>query len=282
MDLAIKRAETRLLNPERIEPLPQEGARKRLAAIQARGTLRVGYPSDRLPWAFRNAEGRLVGFDIDLAHLLAADLGVGLEFVNLEPAQMPQFLDDGRVDIVVGGLAVTPERALRMRFTAPYMDGTLAFVVRDHERRRFATVRMLRQAGALRVATAGLSHYDNLVRAALPDVQLIRIESPRDFFEAPEGQYDALLFSAEGGSAWTLLHPEFSVVVPQPNVVTGPIAFATPKAAPELHDYVSTWLALKRQDGVARHLYDFWILGRGAQSTKPRWSVLRDVLGWID
>ncbi len=282
MDLAIKRADTKLLSPERIEPLPQAGAGKRLAAIEARGTLRVGYPSEHLPWAFRNAEGRLVGLDIDLAHLLAADLGVGLEFVNLEPAQMPQFLDDGRVDIVVGGLAVTPRRALGMRFTEPYMDGTLAFVVRDHDRRRFATVPMLRQAGGLRIATAGLPHYDNLVRAAFPDVQLIGIGSPRDFFEAPAGQYDALLFSAEGGSAWTLLFPRFSVVVPRPNVVAVPIAFATPRSETELHDYVSTWVALKRQDGTARYLYDFWILGRGAQSTRPRWSVVRDALGWID
>jgi ABC-type amino acid transport substrate-binding protein len=215
MDLAIKRAKTSLLNSERIKPLSPDGARTRIAAIQTRGTLRVGYPSDRLPWVFANAEGRLVGLDVDLAHLLAADLGVGLEFVN----------------VVRGGLAVTPDRALRMRFTEPYVGATLAFVVRDHDRRRFATVSLLRKAGPLRVATPEVLYYDNLIRAALQDVQLISIKSPRDFFEAPEGQFDAMLFSAEGGSAWTLIFPRFSVVVPQPNVITGPIAFATPRSA---------------------------------------------------
>jgi hypothetical protein len=94
---------------------------------------------------------------------------------------------------------------------------------------------------------------DNLVRSALPDVQLIQVASVREFFEAPEGRFDALLASAEGGSAWTLLHPRFGVVVPRPNVVTGPIALARPRNAPELHDYVSTWVALKRRDGTARH-----------------------------
>lgn len=282
MDLAINRADTKLLNPEGVEPLSPAGMRARLATILSRGSLRVGYPTKRLPWAFQNAEGRLVGLDVDLAHLLAADLGVALEFVNVEPAQMAQLLDDGRIDIAVGGLAVTPERALHMRFTEPYMDATLAFVVRDHERRRFASIPTLRGAGALRIATLGLAHYDNIISAALPHAQLIRIDSPQDFFAAPEGRFDAMLFSAEGGSAWTLIHPRFSVVVPRPNVVSGPIAFATPKGAPEVHDYVSTWIALKRQDGVARHLYDFWILGRGAESTTPRWSVIRNVLGWVD
>jgi ABC-type amino acid transport substrate-binding protein len=282
MDLAINRADTKLLNPEGVEPLSPAGMRARLATILSRGSLRVGYPSKRLPWAFQNAEGRLVGLDVDLVHLLAADLGVALEFVNVEPARMAQLLDDGRIDIAVGGLAVTPERALHMRFTKPYMDATLAFVVRDHERRRFASTSMLRRAGPMRIATLGLAHYDNVVRAALPDAQLIRIDSPREFFEAPEERFDALLFTAEGGSAWTLIYPQFSVVVPRPNVITGPIALATPKSAPELHDYVSTWIALKRQDGVVRHLYDFWILGRGAESTTPRWSVIRNVLGWVD
>ena len=282
MDLAIDRVETRLLNLDRIEPLPRNRSRDRLAAIQARGTLRVGYVADRLPWTFENAEGRLVGLDIDLANLLAADLGVGLEFVAVDPGQMSACLEDGRLDMVAGGLLVTPERALQVRFTESYMDATLALVVPDHQRRHFASIATLRQDSALRIATPGFPHFDNLVRAALPNVELIRIGSPREFFEAPQGRFDALLATAEGGSAWTLIYPRFSVVVPRPNVVTGPIAFATPRTAPEVYDYVSTWIGLKRHDGSVRHLYDFWILGRGAESTTPRWSVIRNVLGWVD
>ena len=282
MDLAIDRVETRLLNLDRIEPLPRNRSRDRLAAIQARGTLRVGYVADRLPWTFENAEGRLVGLDIDLANLLAADLGVGLEFVAVDPGQMSACLEDGRLDMVAGGLLVTPERALQVRFTESYMDATLALVVPDHQRRHFASIATLRQDSALRIATPGFPHFDNLVRAALPNVELIRIGSPREFFEAPQGRFDALLATAEGGSAWTLIYPRFSVVVPRPNVVTGPIAFATPRTAPEIYDYVSTWIELKRHDGSVRHLYDFWILGRGAESTTPRWSVIRNVLGWVD
>lgn len=282
MDLAVDRVETRLLNLDRIEPLPRNRSRDRLAAIQARGTLRVGYVADRLPWAFKNAEGRLVGLDIDIANLLAADLGVGLEFVAIDSEEMSACLEDGRLDIVAGGLLVTPERALQVRFTEPYMDATLALVVPDYQRRHFASLATLRQADALRIATPGFAHFDNLVRAALPKVELIRIGSPTEFFQAPSGRFDALLATAEGGSAWTLIYPRFSVVVPRPNVVTGPIAFAMPRTAPELYDYVSTWIGLKRRDGSVRHLYDFWILGRGAESTKPRWSVIRNVLGWVD
>ncbi|EXI80570.1 MAG: hypothetical protein AW10_01713 [Candidatus Accumulibacter appositus] len=60
------------------------------------------------------------------------------------------------------------------------------------------------------------------------------------------------------------------------------IALATPKNERKLHEYVSTWTALTKKEGVVPKLYDYWILGRGATSRKPRWSVIRDVLGWVE
>ncbi len=282
MDLAIERGEVNVLKPEEVEPLPVKGAGRRFATIKKRGRLRVGYSSDRLPFIFFNSNGKLVGFDVDLAHLLASDLGVGLDFINIKEGDMARLLDQGRVDVVMGGLAVTPERALQMRFTVPTMRATLAFVVRDHERKRFSTLESLKSQGALRIATFDLPYYNNLVHAALPKMELVIIKSPIEFFKAPEGQFDAMLATAEGGSAWTLIFPKFSVAVPKPVIITGPLAIATPKNAPELHDYVSTWVALKKENGITQILYDHWILGRGARSTRPRWSVIRDVLGWID
>lgn len=282
MDLAIDRGEINVVKPEDAEPLSVERSGRRFTTIKKRGRLRVGYGSDRLPYVFHNSDGKLVGYDVDLAHLLAAELGVQLDFININPKDAGRFLDEGRVDIVVGGIPVTPEQALQMRFTAPYMYATLAFVVRDHERKRFATIEQMKAAGALRIATFDIPYYNNLVHAALPKAELIFIKSPTDFFKASEGQFDAMLVSAEAGSAWTLIFPKFGVVVPKPDIVKGPIAIGTPRNAPELHDYVSTWVALKRDNGTTRILYDHWILGRGARSTQPRWSIIRDVLGWIN
>lgn len=282
MDLAIARGEIKVIKPEDAEPLSLEGVRGRFAAIKKRGRLRIGYGSDRLPYVFHNADGKLVGYDVDLVQLLAAELGVELDFINIAPKDAGRFLEDGRVDLVVGGIPVTPERALQMRFTEPYMKATLGFVVRDYDRKRFATLEQMKSAGALRIATFDVPYYNNLVRAALPRAKLILIKSPTDFFKAPEGRFDAMLASAEAGSAWTLIFPAFGVVVPKPNIVRGPIAIGMPKNAPELYDYVNTWVTLKRESGITRILYNYWILGRGAESTKPRWSIIRDVLGWVD
>jgi hypothetical protein len=45
---------------------------------------------------------------------------------------------------------------------------------------------------------------------------------------------------------------------------------------------VETWIALKKTDGTIQQLYDYWILGREAESGGPRWSVVQNVLGWVD
>ena len=84
---------------------------------------------------------------------------------------------------------------------------------------------------------------------------------------------------AERGSAWTLRYPGYSVVVPTP-LLKVPLALALPRDEPDLGAFVITWLDLKRKDGTLDALYQYWILGRGAARTEPRWSIIRNVLHW--
>ena len=68
-----------------LETLPDsdhEPGQSRLDQIVKRGALRVGYLEDSLPYAFFNSESELVGMDIDLANVLAREMGVELEFVR--------------------------------------------------------------------------------------------------------------------------------------------------------------------------------------------------------
>ena len=42
------------------------------------------------------------------------------------------------------------------------------------------------------------------------------------------------------------------------------------------------WLQLQRDSAAIDRLYDYWILGEGASRKHARWSIVRDVLGWVD
>jgi len=115
-----------------------------------------------------------------------------------------------------------------------------------------------------------------------PLARVVIFKSIREYFVGDGQHADALLLSAEGGSAWCLLYPQFQVVAPRPRVVKQPLAYPIAGDDSELMDYVNHWIEIKRKRGVIRILYDYWILGRGAQKTQPRWSVIRDVLGWVE
>ena len=110
-----------------------------LQSIRERGVLRVGYMPDALPFAFFNTKGDLVGLDVELAHRLASELGVGLEFVPVDRERLAEELSSNCCDIVMAGVAVTTLRAAQVLFSATYLDETLAFVVPDHSRELFSS-----------------------------------------------------------------------------------------------------------------------------------------------
>jgi hypothetical protein len=88
-------------------------------------------------------------------------------------------------------------------------------------------------------------------------------------------------FAAEAGSVWTLVYPDFSVAVPQPEVTSIPIAYPIALGDERMVKFLDRWLELKRQDGTLQRLDEYWIHGREAAPSTHRWSVIRDVLGWV-
>jgi ABC-type amino acid transport substrate-binding protein len=281
MGLAVDRVEQRVVDMNSIEPLKLESG-TRLAAIRNRGVLRVGYSKNALPFVYTNDADKLVGLEADMAHLLAGEMGVELEFIEVDNRAIGKRLDSGRIDIMMSGLLVTPARALELRFTSAHLNSTLSLVVRDHDRSRFDSNEKLRSQADIRIAAVNLPYYSRFVERYLPSANVVAIDSAREFFLPKADKFDALLFSAEAGSAWTLVYPQYSVVVPKPRTVTAPIALGLPRGAPLLYDYVETWLTLQRESGVLDQLRSYWILGEGGESREPRWSVIRDVLGWVD
>ena len=84
------------------------------------------------------------------------------------------------------------------------------------------------------------------------------------------------------GAAWSLLYPSFTVAIPNPDRLNAPVALAVARGDTELRAFLDTWLLLKREDGTLDQLREHWILGRNDGRRGPRWSVIRDVLHWVE
>jgi len=270
-----------MLSPEELLQTPGE-REATLDRIHTRGAIRVGYRVNELPFAFENSSGRLVGHDIELAHLLAADMSVKLELIPVKRVHMAELLSSGAIDIVLSGVAVTSKRAMDMEFTFPYMDQTLAFIVPDYRRNEFSSRESVQKLKGLVVAVPDLSRLKKRIAVYLDEPEIVVVQTPQQFFEHENVRCDALVYSAEAGSAWTLLHPDFSVVIPQPDIVRIPIAFAVAQGNETMRTFLNTWIDLRQRDNTLTRLYDHWILGKTDDSAIPRWCVIRDVLGWVD
>jgi hypothetical protein len=72
------------------------------------------------------------------------------------------------------------------------------------------------------------------------------------------------------------------IVVPQPLTVKVPLGYPLPRGDKEWTRFVSTWVELEQKNGTVDSLFEHWIRGGGARPTEPRWSIIRDVLHWVD
>ncbi|HET7217897.1 MAG TPA: cation:dicarboxylase symporter family transporter [Vicinamibacterales bacterium] len=253
-----------------------------LDAIRSRGRLRVGYLPDSLPFAFFNERDELVGFDVELAHGLARELAVTVEFVPIARNGFDEVVNSGGCDILMSGVVATTLRASRTLLSVPYLDETLAFLVPDNRRDSFSTWEGIRSMGAITIAVPAVPYYMDKLRAMLPQATLQPLADIRATLSSGAGGADAIALPAERGSAWTLIYPAYSVVVPEPGVYKIPLTFALAKHDQSFAAFVNTWIDLKRKDGTIDVLYRYWILGQETGARRPRWSVIRNVLHWVE
>jgi len=269
-----------------VESVSQDGpaGEGTLERVRARGTLRVGYDSGNLPFSFLNRDDQLVGLDVELALGLAEAFGVRAEFVPIDWTVMPAMLAEGTID-VMPSVWYRPNWFSSLRLSAPYLTGTMGLAVRDERRREFARVEDLRRSRGLKI---GIPLDKRQVEYSMEryfgdaDVEFVLLDFWRSFFEGRRPELDAFLMPAENASAWTLLHPEYTVVVPQPDPVRVPSAFGVALDSGDLVDAVNEWVVFATSEGTVQRAQDYWVLGKGAEATGPRWSVARDVLGWVD
>ena len=170
----------------------------RLKRIRARGAIRVGYLDDIRPFSFFNGEGKLVGLDVEMAHILASSLGVSLEFVPVDRTHPFQQLNERYCDIVMSGIVVTPERAEAASLSTPYMEETFAFVVQDHRRSEFSSREARQKLKAPKLAILDVPYLISFVREHLPKAQLVTVNSAEEFFESKGKTLDGFVYSAEG------------------------------------------------------------------------------------
>ena len=102
-----------------------------LDEIKKDGTINIGVFSDKNPFGYVDENGEYQGYDVYFANRIAEDLGVKVNFVSTEAANRIEYLQTGKVDIILANFTVTAERAEEVDFCLPYMNVALGIVSPD-------------------------------------------------------------------------------------------------------------------------------------------------------
>ncbi len=229
-----------------------------LTKIEQRGFIRVGYFNDNLPYSFHNDQGKLVGFDIEIMHQLAIDLGVAIEFVRIFRQQASTLLTSGYLDITTG-IPATPMNLKEFTLTSPYSKQQIAFLTKDKISAEFNQWENIKRRKDLIVALPEMHFYKNALQAYIKQDKIVDIASPELFFNQKYQHIDAMLLGAATASAWTLLYPNYSVVIPQPTQPLLSIAFPINRHDHAFEVFMRYWIKIKQQSRMFDKLYHYWV-----------------------
>ncbi len=241
------------------QPSPQSV----LATVVERGTLRVGLATF-VPWAMRDRNGDLIGFEVDVAKKLAGDMGVRVEFVPTAWEGIIQALVAGRFDIIISGMSITPERALVVDFTRPYASsGYILLASSERADRKGLTALEAFNAPGITIAARRASTCAAAVREHFPKATLVYFDDDTlAYREATVGGVDAVCSTPPKAAFEIERHgAALRVVSPEPMSPTHE-AFAIRKGDPEALALFSRWIREQEASGWLKTRHDYWFTTR--------------------
>ncbi len=105
-------------------------------------TIRVGV-AEFVPWTIKTKSGELIGFEIDVARKIASDMGVQAEITVFAFEQLIPALQQGDIDVIAGGMAITPSRALQVNFSQPLANSGISIATNTEKTKNVSALRHL-------------------------------------------------------------------------------------------------------------------------------------------
>ncbi len=227
------------------------------AQIIAAGKLRVGtYLS--VPNAMQTDDGKLTGADIDIAQRVAKDMNVALEIKTLDWEQLVPALQRGDIDLIIAGMSVTPERALRVYFSNPYASSGISIATNIKLTADFASIDSLNNSNvAIGVISGTVS--EDAARQLFPKAAIKTFAAENQAEEAlVKGLVHAFVRSEPVPRFIALRHPkEVDVPINKPLIATRE-AFAVRKGDHDFVNFLNAWIVARDADAWLTSTRKYW------------------------
>lgn len=229
--------------------------------IRSRGTVRIGVSLGGEPIGFRDAQNNPVGYDVDVATMLALKLGVPVEFVDVSGDARISMLVSGQIDVAVANTSATLERAKTVNFTIPYNRAGLRVIVQKD-----AGIKELKDLAGKKVVVGRGTTGESFLKIAVPDAQLVYVDqfAPDGVLQLQQQRVDAAI---EDSSLLDYLATKNPSLVTLPGLYSNdPIGIAVAKGDPEFVRWLDMFVSDYIQSGAYAANYKKWW---GADSNPP-------------
>jgi polar amino acid transport system substrate-binding protein len=220
--------------------------------------LKVGMSGNQPPMNTNSRSGQPIGYDVDLARALASAMGARLEIVTMPFGELLGALDADKVDMVMSGMAITPERTRNHTFVGPYMMSGKSILTKSSVLAQAASADDFNRSELKLAALAG-STSETFIQSAAPEATLIAV---KDYDAAVEmvinGEIDGLVADMPICVLSVLRYPNAGLATLKSPLSIEPFGIAVSKKDAQFANLVDNYLDTYGKMGVLAKLRKKW------------------------
>lgn len=225
--------------------------------VLERGTLRVGV-SEFAPWTLRTESGDLIGFEIDLANKLASDMGVTADFKVYQWDAIITALQAGEIDMIAGGMAITPARALQVNFSRPVATSGVGIAANTKLTENIRTLADLNQDD-ITIATVADTLAASVTERLFPDAEVKTYQTPDPAEDdVINGRAHALVTSMPEARFLVLRNPDTLDLPISDPLLASAEGLAVRKGEQQLLNFLDAWVTARTTDKWLATTHDYW------------------------
>lgn len=231
-----------------------------LREIKERGVLRVGTAGDYQPMSYLDPETkRYVGFDAELAEDLAAEMGIGIEYVK---TSWPTLMEDtlaGKFDLAVCGITVTEARKEQALMSDGYLENGKTVLCRAEDAEKYTSLEAINKP-EVRVMENPGGLNEKFAREYLPEATLIIHEANQEIPGlVAAGEADVMITEIMEAGFYTGEDPRLAAPLIHEPFTNGQLGFLMPKGNEALLEYVNAFLEREKENGRLEELAEKYI-----------------------
>ena len=220
--------------------------------------LKVGMSANQPPMTMTNREGGLMGFDVDLAQALAAAMNVQLDIKVMPFGELMSALEGDKIDLVISGMSITPERTEHVSFVGPYMMSGKSILTKSSVLGQVASSEEFNNS-KLKLMALSNSTSAAFVRKVAPEAKLVEVASYDEGVEMLiGGKADAMVADMPMCILSVLRFPEAGFTTLDRPLTIEPIGIAMSKDDQQFFNLVDNYLRAYEKTGVLTKLREKW------------------------